>query len=105
MDVTLLSQLLKKVSLSDGQVFSGNTRVLKVESPGTSLNPGNNEKGSKPQIVDINKQIRDLVRKRAELWKEGNVVGSETGSDLRQMKEGPLPQRTSKAKAKMVSNI
>ncbi|KMQ88054.1 gag-pol polyprotein [Lasius niger] len=57
------------------------------------------------KIEDINKQIKALVKKRIGLRKESNVESSETGSDLQQIREKPLPQRTPRARLKIKSNV
>lgn len=57
----------------------------------------------------INKQIKDLIRKRAELRKRGKTEDSETREEFRKAEDRayppPLPQRAPKIRPWVISNI
>lgn len=59
-------------------------------------------------VVQINKQIRDLIRKRAEIRKSGRrraeVITGRNG-DLEDNQYPPLPRRKRREKPRIISNI
>ncbi|XP_070170992.1 uncharacterized protein PF3D7_1120000-like [Polyergus mexicanus] len=68
------------------------------------------EKRKKEIITEgsINKQIKDLIKKRAELKKKGKVEDSETGGEPGKTEDGAyslLPQRVPKVRPRIISNI
>ncbi|KMQ92832.1 hypothetical protein RF55_7125 [Lasius niger] len=65
----------------------------------------NSSSPTSDKIEDINKQIKELVKKRIGLRMESNAEGSETGSDLQRTREDPLPQRIPKTRPRIKSNI
>lgn len=55
------------------------------------------------EILSINKQIRDLARKRAELKKKNSIEESKTDGET--PREEPLPQRTPRMKPRIISDV
>lgn len=81
------------------------------EDTGWSLSaPEKPEKEEKNNIneVQINKQIRDLIRKRAEMRKSGRrgvEVTAGRDGDLKDNQFPPLPRRKPREKPRIISNI
>lgn len=55
------------------------------------------------EITDINKQMKDLIRRRAELRKRNVVRKSKTDEET--LKEKPLPQRNPRTKPRVISDV
>ncbi|XP_070169691.1 uncharacterized protein PF3D7_1120000-like [Polyergus mexicanus] len=54
---------------------------------------------------NFNRQIKELVRRRAELRKRSKLGSIETGSDSKLHKENPLPQRTPRPRPRIKPNV
>lgn len=57
----------------------------------------------KEEITDINKQMKDLIRRRAELRKRN--VARKSKTDEETLKEKPLTQRNPRTKPKVISDV
>lgn len=78
------------------------TENLKPKKPelGDSLEP---EK--KTEILSINKQIKNLIRRKVELRKNARKEGNESGGDSGRVEEKSLPQRIPRNRPKIISDI
>ncbi|XP_070162539.1 uncharacterized protein [Polyergus mexicanus] len=78
-----------------------------VESPNVKILESGNvlEPEKKREILLINKQMKDLVRRKVKLKKGVRMNESETGGDSGQAKEKYLPQRMPRNRPRIISDI
>ncbi|KMQ87868.1 gag-pol polyprotein [Lasius niger] len=88
---------------------SSTSRVVRESKPPSSSIPLDKDRSVEGKTKEINNQIRNLVRQRAEL-KRQTIEDSGTGSDKQRANSKPLPQRipsqrTPKTKPRVVGNV
>ncbi|KMQ88952.1 reverse transcriptase [Lasius niger] len=95
----------------DTPLESSMNRIVEESKPPSSQSilPSVKDKNVEGRTKEINSQIRNLIRQRAEL-KRQPTEDSGTGSDKQRANPRPLPQkilsqRTSKTKVRVVSNV
>lgn len=100
---------VKRTPRSDCQDdTAGRQKDPETEDPETPLTKSENETKDSYQIVEVNKQIKELFKKRVELRKrkkEDKIESSESDNVLPSTREKPLPQRTPRIMPRVVSNI
>ncbi|KMQ90172.1 gag-pol polyprotein [Lasius niger] len=82
--------------------FPPNTTPVKKRSNENSNEVENIKKDY--EVGNLNKQIKNLIRKRVELRRKG-TEDSGTGSDFQRDGEKPLPQRTPRTKPRITANV
>lgn len=78
-----------------------------VENPRVKILESGNvlEPEKKREILLINKQMKDLIRRKAELKKSVRMDESETGGDSSRVKKEYLPQRMPRNRPRIISDI